>query len=138
MHQQLPCGGDLVWVKHGTSQAFYRQKRLHLDLEEWHSRRRNSFELTFSLESGPRGALGLRLCNETARGREELGFVAWFFICFGPWAGTIKGGKQYLSLVPGPVTGTCTCHWYLSLEPVTGTCTCHWYLYLSLVAVPVT
>ena len=117
MHEQLTCGGDLVWVKHGTSQAFYKQKRLHLDSEEWHSRRRNSFELTFSLESGPPGALGLRLCNETARGREVTYAVLWFFMGIGPWAGTIKGGKQYLSLV---------------------TCTCHWYLYLSLVPVTVT
>ena len=79
MHEQLTCGGDLVWVKHGTSQASYRQKRLHLDSEEWHSRRRNSFELTFSLESGPPGALGLRLCNETARGRlDTYGFSGFF------------------------------------------------------------
>ena len=88
------------------------------------------------MESGPPGALGLRRCNETARGHEDLDFVLWFFICFGPWAGTIKGGKQYLSLVPVPGTGTCTCHWYLYLSlvpvPVTGTCTCHWYLYLYL------
>ena len=123
MHEQLTCGGDLVWVKHSTSQAFYKQKRLHLDSEEWHSRRRNSFELTFSLESGPPGALGLRLCNETAQGRLVLDWFLGFFGASGPWAGTIKGGKQYLSLVPVPVTGTCTCHWYL---------------YLLLVPVPVT
>ena len=117
MHQQLTCGGDPIWSKHGTSQAFYKQKRLHFDSEEWHSRRRNSFELTFSLEAGPPGALGLRLCNETARGRLVPDWISGFFMGIGPWAGTIKGGKQYLSLVTG---------------------TCHWYLYLSLVPVPVT
>ena len=54
------------------------QKRLHLDSEELHSKRRNSFERTFSMESGPPGALGLRLCNETARGCEDLDFVKGF------------------------------------------------------------
>ena len=80
------------------------QKRSHFDSEEWHSRRRNSFELTFSLESGPPGALGLRLCNETAQGRLAPVWISGFFICFGPWAGTINGGKHYLSLVHVPVT----------------------------------
>ena len=34
MHEQLTCGRDLVWVNYGISQAFYKQKPLHFDLEE--------------------------------------------------------------------------------------------------------
>ena len=88
MHEQLTSGGDLVQVKHDISPVFYKQKRLRLHSEEWHSRRRNSFEPTFFLDSEPPGALGLRLCSETARGREEPIFLNGFLRLSGRGRGT--------------------------------------------------
>ena len=92
-------------VKYCISQAFYRQQRLRLDSEECHSRRRNSFELTFSLDYGPPGALDLRLCRKTARGREDLTvFLAVFYGVPGCGGEPERRGNRTFLLVLEPVT----------------------------------
>ena len=84
--------------------AFYRQKCLYLDSEGCHSRRPGSFEPTFSLVSGRLDALDLRLCSETARGRDRLTFFFVFVLVSGPGAGTMRRRETYCSMVIEHVT----------------------------------
>ena len=52
-------------------------------------------ELTFSDESGPSDALAGRLCSEIVQGRVKVDLPpGGDFICFGPWAGNLKGGVR--------------------------------------------
>ena len=81
------------------SQLFYRQNCLYLDRKDAAWRGPRSFELTFSMVSGPPGALDLRLCSETARGARKL--KSKHKVIFGNpgLVGTIKGGLQLLVIV---------------------------------------
>ena len=86
------------------SRPFYRQNCLYLDRKDAARRGPRSFEPTFSLLSGPPGALDLRLCRKTARGREESIFFRGFYRVPGCGGEPERRGNRTFLLVLEPVT----------------------------------